>query len=127
MNKRRLGSAQRIKSSSAIQSLYQQGFTVQQGPLRIKYLPLQEGKHSAAAFIAPKRSFKRAVDRNRIKRQMREAYRLNQHLLTPLEGPVRLICIYRSRELTRSNRILRSMESALHQIVQNESNKKADS
>lgn len=29
-----------------------------------------------------KRKFKHAVDRNRAKRQMREAYRLNKHLLT---------------------------------------------
>mgnify|MGYP003095552910 FL=1 len=30
----------------------------------------------------PKRCFKRAVKRNRVKRQMREAYRCNRHLLT---------------------------------------------
>lgn len=30
-----------------------------------------------------KRKFKHAVDRNRSKRQMREAYRLNKHLLFP--------------------------------------------
>lgn len=32
-----------------------------------------------------KRKFKHAVDRNRAKRQMREAYRLNKHLLTAAE------------------------------------------
>ncbi len=32
-------------------------------------------------FIAPKKLFRRAVDRNRAKRWIREAFRLNQHLL----------------------------------------------
>ncbi len=32
-----------------------------------------------AAFAVPKRNVKRAVDRNRVRRHMREAYRLNKH------------------------------------------------
>jgi len=31
-----------------------------------------------AMFVAPKRSFKRAHDRNKLKRRMREVYRLNK-------------------------------------------------
>ena len=33
-----------------------------------------------AMFVAPKRSFKRAHDRNKLKRRMREAYRLNKSI-----------------------------------------------
>ena len=120
MENRRLGAAERLKSSSAIQHLYRQGKTIQKGPLRIVYLPLARGEQSAAAFIAPKRSFRRAVDRNRIKRQLREAYRLHRHLLSPLDVPVRILFVYRAREMTRSSRIFRSMESVLNQIVQDE-------
>jgi ribonuclease P protein component len=36
-------------------------------------------------FSVPKRRFKKAVDRNRIRRQMREAWRLNRHQLP--KGP----------------------------------------
>lgn len=33
-------------------------------------------------FIAPKKLYKLATERNKVKRLMREAYRLNQHILT---------------------------------------------
>ena len=39
----------------------------------------------------PKRCLKHAVDRNRVKRQVREAYRTNKHLLQPKEGQALLI------------------------------------
>src|SRR3712207_7886162 len=52
-------------------------------PIRIVYMPLEEAKQPASILISvSKRKFKRAVRRNRVKRQIREAYRRNKHLLT---------------------------------------------
>ena len=60
-------------------------------PLRAVYMPLETLETSASpAFSAsssqmlisvPKRYFKRAVKRNRVKRQVREAYRHNKHII----------------------------------------------
>ena len=56
-------------------------------PLRVVYLPADRDESlrqplAQMMVSVPKRYFKRAVKRNRIKRQVREAYRLNKQVLT---------------------------------------------
>ena len=52
-------------------------------PLRVVYLlePKKDKETASIMVSVPKKRFKRAVKRNRLKRLMREAYRLNKHLL----------------------------------------------
>lgn len=58
-----------------IQALYQQGQKFTCWPVRVTWLPI-DGP-SEVLIWAPKSLFKHAVDRNRLRRQMREAWRLN--------------------------------------------------
>jgi ribonuclease P protein component len=39
------------------------------------------------AIVAPKKGLKLAVDRNKVKRQMRELYRLHKHKIKDSESP----------------------------------------
>ena len=49
-------------------------------PLRVVYLPVEELEAPVSILVSvSKRRFKRAVKRNRVKRQIREAYRKNKH------------------------------------------------
>jgi ribonuclease P protein component len=72
-----LGKPEKLKSRKLIGRLFEEGKSVKKFPVRLVYLqtdhtsdfPIQVG------FSVPKRNFKRAVDRNRIKRLFREAYR----------------------------------------------------
>jgi len=49
-----------------------------------------------AGFSVPKRRFKRAVDRNKLKRRIREVHRLNQHILKDsfLNSPKKITILY---------------------------------
>jgi ribonuclease P protein component len=72
--------AERLCSKKIIDKLFLEGKSVFSFPLKIGYLetPLPSSFPVQAAFTVGKRNFKRAVQRNLIKRRMREAYRLNK-------------------------------------------------
>ncbi len=79
-----LPKVERLNSRILIERLFTGGSkSLPAFPLRIVYMPV-EGENLPAATIlisVPKKRFKRAVKRNRVKRQVREAYRKNKHLL----------------------------------------------
>jgi len=72
--------AERLCSKKIIDKLFAQGKSVFVFPVKMVYLEIQlPSKYPVqAAFSVGKRNFKRAVQRNLIKRRMREAYRLNK-------------------------------------------------
>lgn len=56
-------------------------------PLRVVFrIEEGDGEETQLLVSVPKRCFKHAVDRNRVKRQVREAYRTNKDLLKLPEG-----------------------------------------
>lgn len=92
-------------------------------PLRVVYLPVEELDAPVSILVSvSKRRFKRAVKRNRVKRQIREAYRLNKHLLSDaLSGSQRRLAvafIYLSDELVPSSVIEERMKVALSRIAE---------
>jgi ribonuclease P protein component len=71
---------ERLCSKKIIDKLFVQGKSVFVFPVKMVYLEtkLPSGYPVQAGFTVSKKSFKRAVQRNLIKRRMREAYRLNK-------------------------------------------------
>lgn len=85
-HKHTLGKQERLCSRKLIDSLFKGGGSRAMSgfPLRMVYAMTErhEGEPAAQILVSvPKRCFKRAVKRNRIKRLVREAYRLNKHIL----------------------------------------------
>lgn len=68
----RLPKTTRLSSSLAIEDLFKRGRSFHKGSLRFYYIP---SEHTQVLFMAPKRVYKKAVDRNRAKRLLREAFR----------------------------------------------------
>lgn len=120
----RLRKPERLSRKKIIEKLFAGGsrsFSI--FPLRVVWLPVEELDVQASLLVSvSKRRFKRAVKRNRVKRQIREAYRLNkQPLLEVLaEKDLRLALafIYLSDELTDSAVIAEKMKIALARIVE---------
>ena len=90
-------------------------------PIRVVYMPVEQGEVPATILISvSKRRFKRAVKRNRVKRQIREVYRKNkQPLLDGLKNKEQCLAIafiYLSDELVATAELEEKMKTALSRI-----------
>lgn len=80
------GKNEKLKRRKLIEAVFVEGKSIKKYPIKLLYLPLKTEENTLATFAVPKRNFQLAVSRNRIKRQIREAYRLHKHLLTKESG-----------------------------------------
>ncbi|MDX1762671.1 MAG: ribonuclease P protein component [Christiangramia sp.] len=123
------GRKEKLKSQVMIDRLFAEGNSVKKFPLRLVYLPIEEPseKLNKVAVSVPKRNFKRAVDRIKIKRLMREAYRKNKYLVTNnLAGKYSLMLIYTGREIWSYTELFRSSEELLKRFVEQEKKKEPE-
>jgi len=88
--------SEKLCSKKDIDRLFNEGRSFTLRPLKLIYLaPEITGFQPVRVIIAiPRKRFKRAVDRNRIRRLIREAYRLNSHKLNNLAGSIDLGFVY---------------------------------
>jgi ribonuclease P protein component len=122
-----LGKEERLKSRKAIEQLFKEGKAFSLFPLRIIY---QETPNATAAlspnlqagFTVSSRHFKKATDRNRIRRLLKEAYRLQKPALEEqrLAGaPVLAVFfIYVGKELPTYQFIKEKMQLGLKRLIQ---------
>ncbi len=94
--------SERLCSAVAIDRLFTQGYSLFKYPIKIVWLPAQfDNNHSVKVVISvSKRRFKKAVDRNRIKRLLRECFRLHKSIFDNESGrQLFLGIVYTGKEL----------------------------
>lgn len=79
---------EKLCSTKTIDTLFSAGESFIAYPLRVVYLlhdePDVDNQHTSVLISVSKKKFKRAVKRNRVKRLIREAFRLNKSAYTSL-------------------------------------------
>ncbi len=78
-----------------IDRLFSGGSSFTLHPLKVYFLkPDLDDQISRVLITIPRRRFKRAVDRNRLRRLFREAYRLNKHRLQGIPAQLHIGFVY---------------------------------
>lgn len=124
---------ERLCSKKVIDRLFTEGESFLAFPIKVIYkvteLP-DDNVAVQAGFSVSKRNFKRAVKRNRIKRLMREAYRLNRQKLTASmqQQQLAVFFIFIGKELPTFNQLEKAMQKAVNKLAVSDdvkANKKA--
>jgi ribonuclease P protein component len=88
---------ERLCNPIEIDKLFECGASKNARPLKLMYYANTHAM-SKVVIIVPKRSFKRANKRNVLKRRMREAYRLNKHLIQNIAPHYNIALLFVAKE-----------------------------
>ena len=114
---------ERLSSKKLWETVFNGGSRLKAYPVVLQYrrVPLPENVPVQAGFAVPKKSFKKAVDRNRIKRLMREAYRLEKPgLFNNIEGSYAFVFLYLGKEMPDYPDISRAVKTLLKKFYAHE-------
>lgn len=120
--------AERLCSSTLIDRLFSEGNRqISVFPIRLVWLLADDVEGIQVLISAPKRNFHHAVDRNRIKRQIREFYRTGSSSLketVALKGKgMALAFLFNDNKLWESDKLDQRLSQALEKLVETLSEK----
>jgi ribonuclease P protein component len=115
---------ERLSGKKEIEELFKNGSSFYLHPFIFRYIQAEKERKHKVLFSVPKKKFKRAVDRNLIKRRLREAYRLNKHHLNNSPHFYYLGFVYIEKEIVPfseiESRLVKTLKRFTNQIAENE-------
>ena len=122
-NRNTFKKSERLCSRLLMDRLFQgDSLTVSAYPFRAVFLPVDQSEQQGVSVLisVPKKRFHDAIDRNRVKRQIREAYRKNKHSLieqmSTREQGLLVAFIYVSAKIESTSYIEKRMTRLLDKI-----------
>ena len=112
---------EKLKSKKLIEHLFEEGRSLSAYPLRMVYIgtTFEDDTLVKAGVSVSKRNFRLAVDRNRIKRLVREAYRLNKnHFFNNMTTQYALMILYIGKEKPDFDGVNNAMEKLLDKFIE---------
>ncbi|MCG2461817.1 ribonuclease P protein component [Flavobacteriaceae bacterium F89] len=112
---------EKLKRKKLLEQLFETGMGINSYPVKLIYLKteLPEDVQVQAGVTVSKRNFKKAVQRNRIKRLLRESYRLNKHLVfNNIEDNFAFLFLYIGKEMPEYPQVEAGMKAVLLKFVE---------
>jgi ribonuclease P protein component len=114
---------EKLKSRKQIELLFAQGKSISSFPVKVFYLPVENTpEHPVQVGVGVSaRNFKKAVDRNTIKRRMREAYRLHklplhEHLIAKQKS-VAVFILWIDKQLPTTEALKDLMPTVIEKLI----------
>lgn len=122
-----LPKAEKLTHQRMIGRLFEEGKFVKAYPFKILYLPNEQQIHQVAIGV-PKRKIKLAVHRNKIKRRMREVYRLHKQQLFEAENlhPMAMMLLFHANYIPTYTEVEKHLVTLLQQLINKEKKNSTD-
>lgn len=121
--KNTFGSNEKLKSAKLIEQLFKEGKSVSNNGFTLVYLVTDIASlyPARAGFSVPKKNFKHAVERNRVKRLMREVYRHRKislyEKLAAAQKQLAIMWVYKGKQLPDYLQTEKALGECLAQLM----------